>query len=113
MTALLLTPVVLSTLVLAAHFLRGGHVAVVLLVLLTLPLLLVRRPWARRVVQAVLVLGALEWVRTLVSLVQLRAMLGQPWTRMAVILGSVALVTLLSALLLETRRVRARYAPHR
>ena len=110
MTALLLTPVVLSVLVLGAHFLRGGHGAIVLLLLLTLPLLAVRRPWVRRVLQAVLVLGALEWVRTLVSLVQLRMALGQPYTRMAVILGAVALVTLLSALVLETRRLRARYS---
>ena len=110
MTALLLTPVVLSVLVLGAHFLRGGHTAIVLLILLTLPLLAVRRPWVRRVVQGVLVLGALEWVRTLVSLVQLRMALGQPYARMAVILGAVALVTLLSALVFETRRLRARYS---
>lgn len=113
MTALLLAPVVLSTLVLGAHFLRSGHSAIVLLVLLTLPLLAVRRPWVRRVVQVVLALGALEWVRTAVSLVQLRLMLGQPYTRMAIILGVVALVTLLSALVFETRRLRERYSSER
>ena len=39
-------------------------------------LLLVRRSWVSRVVQVVLVVGFLEWVRTLIVLVSVRRALG-------------------------------------
>ena len=44
-----------------------------------------------------LLLGAFEWLRTLAGILEMRRVLGQPWQRMAVILGAVALVTALSA----------------
>ncbi len=99
-----LVPVVLSLLVLAAHFLRQGNQAFVVLVLVSGVLLAVPRIWAARTVQTILVLGALEWVRTLVVKVGERASAGQPVTRLAVILGTVALVTGASALALRGSR---------
>ena len=93
----LLIPVLLSHVLLAAHFLRAGHWPLVI-ASLALPLLLVaRRPWAARLVQVAQVLGALEWAHTLFSLVRLRMAIQEPWTRMALILGAVALLTLASA----------------
>lgn len=109
MTALLLTPVVLSLLVLAAHFLRDGHLALVALVLALIALLPVRRPWVPRVLQLVLVLAAAEWVRTLVQLRSFRIALGQPHGRMTAILGGVALFTALAALVFQAPRLRRRY----
>lgn len=104
MMALLLTPVILSFVVLAAHVLRQGT-PVVPWILLFAPLLLVtRQGWATRLVQTLLVLGALEWVRTTVTLVRLRVAIGEPWGRMAFILVTVALVTGVSALALQHRR---------
>lgn len=102
---------VASLLVLGAHFLRGGNVVLVVLVLTALGLLGVRRPWAARTVQGVLLLGAVEWVRSLVQLAAWRVQTGQPATRLVVILGSVALCTGLSALVFRTARLRLRYAP--
>ncbi len=91
-------PIVLSALVLAAHFYRSRNLAMVA-VSLTLPLLLfVRERWSARVVQAGLVLGALEWVRTLAFFAGQRMEVGRPWGRLAVILGVVAALTALSAL---------------
>lgn len=110
-TLLQLLPVVASLLVLGAHFLRGGNVVLVVLVLAALGLLGVRRPWAARTVQAVLLLGAVEWVRSLVELASWRAQTGQPATRLVVILGSVAIFTGLSALVFRTTRLRLRFAP--
>jgi len=110
MTVLLLAPVVLSLVLLAAHFLRAGQHVLVLLALAGIPLLAIRRRWAMRVVQAGLVLGAIEWVRTLLVLARRRLALGEPWGRLAVILGAVALLTALSALLFQTRRLRNRYS---
>ncbi len=102
---LLLIPVLLSHLLLAAHFLRAGHELLVL-ACLALPLLLMaRRPWAARLVQLALALGALEWARTLFVLVRQRVALQEPWTRMALVLGAVALLTLGSAAVFQVPRL--------
>lgn len=106
-----LVPVVLSLLVLAAHFLRSGSPVLVLLVLIVLGLLLVPRRWAARVVQVTLLIGALEWVRTLLDLVFARLQAGTPMRRLVVILAVVALVTGGSALVFRAPRLRARYRP--
>jgi hypothetical protein len=109
MTALQLIPVGLSLLVLGAHFLRAGSTALVAVPLIVLVLLCVRRPWTARLAQAVLVLGALEWVRTAIHLAGMRMQAGAPVVRMALILGAVAAVTGLSALLFQTRSLGRAY----
>jgi len=91
--------VILSALLLAAHFYRRGA-EIVAAVCAVLPLvLLVPGAWARRSLQIALGLGAVEWLRTLWSLARVREAMGEPWVRMAVILGSVAVVTAVAALL--------------
>ncbi len=106
---LLHIPIVLSFAVLGAHFLRYGHAIGVIGSLVLIALLFLRQPWVARLVQVALVLGALEWVRTLFSLMQVRAAMGEPVTRMVIILGSVALVTLVSALLFQTSPLKTVY----
>jgi hypothetical protein len=93
----LLIPTLLSCLVLAAHFFRGGQITLMLAVCAVPLLLLLRRAWAMRIVQAILILGALEWVRTTLAIRAVRIEEGRDWNRMAVILGGVAAFTLLSA----------------
>ncbi|KAA0256588.1 MAG: hypothetical protein EDX89_00355 [Acidobacteria bacterium] len=100
-TALRLVPVVLSCVVLGAHFLRSGHVGVAVLLAASPLVLLARRAPAVRAVQLLLLLGALEWVRTAAQIAGARRAVGAPWTRMALILGSVAAVALLGAALLQ------------
>lgn len=109
MTGLLLVPPALSLLVLGAHFLRGGLPLLALGALGTLALLFVRRRWAARVAQSVLVLGALEWVRALVVLTGERMSEGLPYGRMVVILGVVATVAAASALAFRGRTLRRWY----
>ena len=99
--ALIYVPVVLSLVLLGAHFLRYGNSVGVIASVVLIALLAVRRPWTARLMQVALVIGALEWIRTLYELVQLRVELGQPFTRMAIILGVVAAVTFCSALLFQ------------
>ena len=91
-------PVVLSPLVLAAHFFRSRQLPLVALSLALPFLLLARKRWGARIVQAGLVLGALEWVRTLVTFAGQRMDVGRPWGRLAVILSAVTALTALSAL---------------
>ena len=106
---LLYIPIVLSLVVMGAHFMRYGHDILVGAAVLMLALLFVRQPWVARLAQVVLALGALEWVFTLYGLVQMRVALDQPYTRMAVILGTVAAVTLGSALLFQTKELKKIY----
>lgn len=112
LTVLYLLPTVLSMLVLGAHLLRLSVPlgAAVIFVAGLLGLLAVPRRWAARVVQVVLVLGALEWLRTLLALVETRQQTGQPYVRLVVILGVVIAVSLAAALLFETPRLRRRFA---
>lgn len=71
--------------------------------------LFIRRAWVARLVQVALVLGAVEWFRTLYALAQWRAAQGEPLTRMIVILGSVAAVTFCSALLFQSKTLKKIY----
>ena len=102
-------PVVLSLVILGAHFMRYGNSMGVVGALALIALLVIRRPWVARLMQVVLILGALEWVRTLYELVQVRAALGQPFTRMTIILGVVAAVTFCSALLFQSPALKKIY----
>ncbi len=110
MKALLASPIVLSAMLLAAHFLRGGE-AVFVALCLALPLLLaVRRPWAGWLISAALILGSLEWLLTLIDIAQLRMAMGAPWRPMAAILGTVTLLTGASALLPRTRHLARHFS---
>lgn len=109
MKKLLYVPIVLSLLVLGAHFLRDANHFAVAVSLGLIGVLFVKRPAAARIVQFALVLGALEWTWTIYSLVQVRMAMGQPATRMVLILGTVAAVTALSAALFQTKALKQIY----
>ena len=109
MLVLQLLPAALSLLVLAAHFMRQGQPALVFVSVATIGLLAVPRLWAARLLQVILLVGALEWVRTMIVLARMRAGHGAPVTRMVVILSAVALFTSASALVFHTRRARAHF----
>ena len=110
MNVLKLLPVMISILLLAAHFFRAGNLVLTVICAASLVLLFIRKPWIPRLFQALLVLAALEWLRSLYMLAAMRIAWDQPWTRLAVILGAVALFTALSGLVFQNRRLRARYS---
>ncbi len=101
--------IVLSLVVLGAHFLRDGNTPLVAACLILIGLLPIRHIVVARLVQTALVLGSLEWLWTLYRLLEIRLALGQPYTRMAVILVVVAAITFCSALLFQTRVLRQVY----
>ncbi len=109
MTFLALIPVILSYLLMAAHFLRGGHPLVAYLLVGAPLLLLIKKKWVMRVVQLGLLYGVYVWADTAILLVRIRAAHGMPATRLGIILGSVALFTLLGAAILQLKRIRRRY----
>ena len=102
-------PVVLSFVVLGAHYMRYGSSLAVVGVAVLMALLFVRQPWVARLLQVALVLAAIQWVHTLYDLAQLRIAFGEPYTRLAVILGTVAAVTLCSALLFQSKELKKIY----
>lgn len=95
-----------ALLLLAAHFFRAGLMPLAVLPAMLIALLFVRTTWAVRVLQAVLALGALEWLRTAWVFAAARAAQGQPYGRLLAILGAVAAVTAIAALLLSRSALR-------
>ena len=113
MNILRLLPAILSLRLLAPHFFRN-EMEVLTGVCVVLPLLLFfRERWVPSVIQVALILGVVEWLYTLYSFAQVRIAMDQPWTRLALILGTVALFTGLSTLVFRNRYIRQRYKPRR
>jgi len=109
MNAIRLIPIVLSFLLLAAHFYRSAHLVPAALCIGILLLLFFAKPWIPRLFQFLLVLGALEWLRALYFFAAMRIAWDQPWTRLAIILGAVALFTALSGLVFRNKKLRSYY----
>ncbi len=107
MTIVSLAAPVVAFLVLAAHFFRAGYPIGLGISLLASVLVFVRRPWAARTMQIVLGLGALEWLRSAITLAQARSEAGQPFLRLALILGAVFLLTAFCALVFEAQRLKS------
>ncbi len=95
---------------LAAHFLRAGATAGVV-VCLALPAVavLTRARWALRGLQALLLIGTVSWIGTALRLGAERRVAGEPWLRMALILGTAAALSALAAGLLSRRTVLERF----
>jgi len=110
MNFLRLLPVFISFLLLTAHFFRSGEMVFASLPIALLIPLMVRKVWVPRLIQVALVIGAVEWLYTLVSVAQIRVQFGMPWVRMALILGAVALFTALSGLVFRSKMLRERYS---
>ena len=108
-----LLPVFISFLLLAAHFFRAGQTVLAVIPLVLFIPLILRERWVPWLIQLVLVLGAVEWLRTLVSVAQIRMEYDMPWIRMAVILGAVALFTAFSSLVFRSKGLRKRYSIER
>ena len=104
-----LLPVILSFLLIAAHFFRAGQVYLALFCVLILFLLIPKKTWVPRTFQVLLIVAALEWLRSLFMFVQMRIAFDAPWTRLAIILGTVALLTALSGLVFRGMALRKRY----
>ncbi|MGC9197005.1 MAG: hypothetical protein ACP5IL_16360 [Syntrophobacteraceae bacterium] len=90
-------PAVLSLVLLAAHFLRRQDLFLVALNLGLIPFIFLQKAWFIRALRVYLALGALVWVYTMWMIVMERKAMGLPFLAVIIILGSVALFTLMSA----------------
>jgi hypothetical protein len=101
--------VIFSFIFLAAHFLRDANTIAVMICLAAPLFLLIRRPWSARLLQVFLSAGAFVWVLTLVEIALNRVESGESWTRLVLILGSVALFTGFSAMLFDSDLLSKRF----
>lgn len=99
----------IAAILLGAHFLRSGNLVMVALCLAAPLLFFWRRRWSLIALQLLAYAAAGTWVAAAIQLAQLRQQSGQSWTFAAIILGSVALFTLLAGALLNSRAIRDRY----
>jgi hypothetical protein len=109
MNLVLLLPAIVSILLLGAHFYRAGYFILVALTIFLPFILLIRKSWPARIIQTFLIIGSIEWIRTLVLLSTMRQSTGAPWIRLVFILGGVALFTLGSAFTFKSKSLRKRY----
>ena len=88
---------------LAAHFLRMGHVTAVALCLAAPLLFLVRQRWSLLLLQWLAYAAAAVWLATAWEIAAARGSLGEPWLRATAILVAVAAINFLAAGLLRSR----------
>lgn len=109
MIVIRLLPVIFSFGLLAAHFSRADLLPLVIVCLIIPVLLFIRKAWVARSIQVLLLIGAFEWIRAMLGYIELRKSIGDDWTRLAMILIVVALLTALSGLVFRGRSLRKRY----
>ena len=100
MKKLMLIFVILSLLLLAAHFLRFGNWDVCLAITALAGLMFYRLAWVRCVLIAVLTFAILVWADTGLNLIRIRLVANQPWLRLSLIIGAVTTLTICSASML-------------
>jgi hypothetical protein len=113
MNLLRLIPVILPFGLLAAHFSRANLFPLVIVSLAIPLLLLIRKAWAARSIQILLLLGALEWIRSMFGYIEVRKSIGEDWGRLAIILVTVALLTACSGLVFRGKSLKQRYKLNR
>jgi len=96
----------LSSVTAAAHFSRAGNNWTALACLLLPLILFSRRRWVMRLFQLFLLGGGVIWLERMLFLVNLRRRMHMPWERLAVILGVVALFTMLTALVFQHKKIK-------
>ena len=102
-------PLILASLLLGAHFLRGSSIILVGVSILAPLLLLIKKRWILLLIQGLAYVGALVWVHTTFVLVQQRMMVGAPWFRMFLILAGVTAFTLYAGYLLNSDVIKQHY----
>ena len=102
-------PVILSFLILAAHFSRVNLFPLSIVSLLIPFLLFVKKIWVVRTIQLLLIAGAFEWIRIMIYYIGVRKSIGDDWTKLAIILSVVALFTMASGLVFQTKNLKKVY----
>jgi hypothetical protein len=99
----------LAALLLGAHFLREGNYLLVAACVATPLLFLWRKRASLIALQVMAYAAAATWIVVARRLVEVRQQTGRSWTAAVVILGAVALFTLVAGLMLNSRAITQRF----
>ena len=103
------TLVIITFLLLSAHFLRDDQIFYTIIFLLLPFLLLVKKRSSIIIVQIFSFIGVIVWLQTALKLIQERIMMDVSWTRMMIILSVVIILTGLSGFLLNSTVIKEKY----
>ena len=109
MNFLRLLPVILPFGLLAAHFSRADLFPLVILSFLIPFLLLIKKAWVARSIQFLLLLGAAEWIRSMLGYIEVRKSIEEDWGLLAIILVTVAVLTACAGLVFRGKSLKKRY----
>ncbi|MFQ6678750.1 MAG: hypothetical protein ACE5D0_10610 [Fidelibacterota bacterium] len=104
-----LIPLIISWLILAAHFLRYGNILSALLCIMVPLLLIIPKRIILHIVQWFTFAGVLLWIKIGIDLVKLRFAFHDDYYRLAIIMTFVALFTFVSGLTLYHESFRRVY----
>jgi len=104
-----LLPVIFSFLILSAHFSRGDLFVISIICLLIPLLLFIKQAWVIKLIQIILIIGSIEWIRSLFYYINQRQAIGESYIRLVIIIIMVALFTGLSALVFRNEKLRELY----
>ena len=99
----------LAALLLAAHFYREGSFLLAGACVAVPFLFFWRKRWSLLLLQLLAYVGAATWIVVALRLVEVRQQTGRSWTAAVVILGAVALFTLVAGLMLNSRAITQRF----
>ena len=102
-------PIILCFLLLAAHFGRANLFILQIISILIPFLLFWKTKVTAFVIQACLMLAGIEWIRTTVYYTRIRIENGEPWLRLAIILGTVAILNFATILVFSTKSMKEKY----
>ena len=102
-------PLILASLIISAHFFRHLNYPLMIVSFLAPFMLFIKRRWSLITVQVFTILGGGVWLITIAEIAKVRILVVEPWGKMAVILGVVALFTIFAGQLLNSSKVKEKY----
>jgi hypothetical protein len=101
--------ITISILMISAHFYRMNKVYLAYFLLLTPLILIIKHRISARVIQVLLFLSTIEWWIIIYKIIKIRRDFNMPWIRFSVIMSFVAIFTLLSIFIFNTKTMKRIY----
>ncbi|MCX7771063.1 MAG: hypothetical protein N2202_08290 [Proteobacteria bacterium] len=101
--------IMLCSMFLSLHFFRMGLLLLTLISLSLIPLSFIRKKWSLITIKLIILLGTLDWIRTLFRIIKDRMHEGRPWLIAFIILSIVILIHISTLLVLRKRAVKEKF----
>lgn len=102
-------PIILSYILLSAHFFRAGILYMTGLMLLLPLLLLIKKKISAIIIQIGLLFGTFVWVETFLKFMHIYNRFNMPFTKAGIIIAAVGVFTFLSIFLFRTKTLKDVY----